>query len=174
MACALLLALGGISQAAPLPHNATRESPFTFTCPPMPPSGSVPTSVHELRPADISVVGAVGDSITAGFGARASSIIDLVVEARGASWIIGGDDDVGTIPNFLRVYNENLAGYSLGNGNLNRGFGDASISGAVAPGMLGQVTTLVNNMRSSLSGEAFEQDWKLVSFWIGGNDICSR
>ena len=35
-------------------------------------------------PSDIAAVGALGDSVTAGFGARASSLIDLVIEARGA------------------------------------------------------------------------------------------
>jgi phospholipase B1 len=140
----------------------------------MAPTAGGATIVHQLRPADISVVGALGDSITAGFGARATSLIDLVIEARGASWIIGGDDDVATVPNFLRVYNADLTGFSLGNGNANRGFGDASISGAVAPGMFNQATTLVNNMRTSLSEEDFEGAWKLVSVWIGGNDICSR
>lgn len=155
-------------------------------------------SVHELMPQDIAAVGALGDSITAGFGARASSLIDLVIESRGASWSIGGDDDVSTIPNFFRVYNDQLGGFSLGNGNANRGFGDASISGAVAPGMLGQAQTLVSNMQSSMGPESYSEDcestaipgtvWfpersetvllvfsgKLVTVWIGGNDICSR
>jgi hypothetical protein len=40
-------------------------------------------------------------------------------------------------------------------GNAGRGFGDASVSAAVAPGMLGQASTLVDNMRSEL-GDEFE------------------
>ena len=112
--------------------------------------------------------------MTAGFGARASSLIDLAVEARGASWSIGGDDDVSTLPNFLKVFNPSLTGFSEGNGNAGRGFGDASISGAVSPGMLGQATTLAANMEREMGPDAFREEWKLVTVWIGGNDICSR
>jgi phospholipase B1 len=43
-------------------------------------------------------VGALGDSITAGFGARSSSLVDLAVEWRGVSWTIGGDDGAATVP----------------------------------------------------------------------------
>eukprot|EP01050_Picozoa_sp_SAG11_P036811 SAG11_NODE_14198_length_622_cov_0.588910_1_plen_80_part_00 len=46
------------------------------------------------RPGDVGVVGAMGDSVTAGFGARATSIINLPVESRGASWSIGGDEGI--------------------------------------------------------------------------------
>ncbi len=145
-----------------------------FTCEPLTPSERRAESVHELTPGDIAAVGALGDSVTAGFGARASSLIDLVVEARGASWAIGGDDDVPTLPNFLKVYNAELSGFSLGNGNAGRGYGDASISGAVSPGMLGQAQTLASNMESAMGTEAFANEWKLVTIWIGGNDICSR
>jgi phospholipase B1 len=131
-------------------------------------------TVHELTPRDIAAVGALGDSVTAGFGARASSLIDLIVEARGASWSIGGDGDASTIPNFFRVYNDQLDGFSLGNGAAGQGFGDASVSGAVAPDMLGQAQTLVSSMQTSMGPEAYREDWKLVTVWIGGNDICSR
>lgn len=165
----ILVALGALVQSAPLPLlNRTAR----FECSPIPASPSNPTSVHALRPGDISVVGVLGDSITAGFGARATSLINLA-EARGASWTIGGDSDVNTVPNFLRVYNPDLTGFSLGNGNANRGFGDASISGAVASGMPNQAQTLISNMQANLTPEEFQESWKLVTIWIGGNDICS-
>lgn len=169
---AALLALAGTNTA----NVSARPGPAAraFTCPPMAPSPTTPTSVHALRPADIGVVGALGDSITAGFGARASSLIDLAVESRGVSWSIGGDEGAVTLPNFLKVYNPNIKGFSLAAGNAGRGFGDASISGAVSPGMLGQATTMVRNMQASLSAQEFSQDWKFVTLWIGGNDMCSR
>ena len=37
-----------------------------FSCPRLKPSPEIPTSVHRLRPADIKVVAALGDSLTAG------------------------------------------------------------------------------------------------------------
>jgi phospholipase B1 len=145
----------------------------SFSCPVIAASTSNPTSVHALRPNDIKVVGALGDSITAGFGARATNLINLLTESRGASWIIGGDSDVVTLPNLLKTYNPDLKGFSTGSGNNSRGFGDASISGAVSSGMLRQANTLIDNMRSNLSADEFENDWKMVSIWIGGNDMCS-
>jgi phospholipase B1, membrane-associated len=145
-----------------------------FPCEPLRPSERRAESVHELTPGDIAAVGALGDSVTAGFGARATSLIDLTVEARGASWSIGGDDDVSTLPNFFKVYNADLSGFSTGNGNVGLGYGDASISGAVSPDMLSQAETLASNMESAMGAEAFANEWKLVTVWIGGNDICSR
>lgn len=154
-------------------HNR-RWRPRAFDCPPLAPSPARPDSVHQLRPGDFAVVGALGDSVTAGFGARATSLIDLAVEARGASWSIGGDGGLPTLPNYLLLYNPDLSGFSLGQGNAGRGYGDASISGAVAPGMLGQARNLVDSIRDALSSEAFLSDWKFVTLWIGGNDMCSR
>ena len=59
-------------------------------------------------------------------------------------------------------YNPDVKGFSLGSGNANRGFGDASISGAVAPGMLGQASLFLARqsrieeacLRRSLHGPA--------------------
>jgi len=72
-----------------------------------------------LRPDDIKVVAALGDSITAGFGAKGiqdGTIINLnnLAEDRGISFAAGGDDGAITIPNFLKHYNPNLIGASLG------------------------------------------------------------
>lgn len=48
-----------------------------------------PTSVHALRPGDIDVVGAMGDSLTAANGAGASNVFQVLIENRGVSWSIG-------------------------------------------------------------------------------------
>ncbi|KAM5125032.1 phospholipase B1, membrane-associated-like [Mantella aurantiaca] len=97
-------------------------------------SSSVPTSVHKLRPGDIRVVAALGDSLTAGFGARATSILDVAKEWRGISWSIGGDDTlekVTTIPNILKKFNPNVKGFSKGTGTANAMF-NVAVSGAKA------------------------------------------
>lgn len=49
-----------------------------------------PESVHHLRPGDIDVVAAIGDSLTAGNGAFATSILHVFIENKGVSWSIGG------------------------------------------------------------------------------------
>lgn len=53
-------------------------------------STTVPTSVHKLRPGDIDIVSAIGDSLTAGNGALAKNILQVFIENKGVSWSIGG------------------------------------------------------------------------------------
>ncbi|XP_015374317.1 PREDICTED: phospholipase B1, membrane-associated-like, partial [Diuraphis noxia] len=45
-----------------------------------------PTSVHELRPGDLDVIGSVGDSLTVGTGSFSYFLPQLVVDHRGTSW----------------------------------------------------------------------------------------
>lgn len=46
-------------------------------------SRSVPTSVHQLRPGDIDIIGAIGDSLTAGNGGMATNVLQITVESKG-------------------------------------------------------------------------------------------
>jgi phospholipase B1 len=55
------------------------------------------TDRHELRPENVQVIGAIGDSITAGFGAKAENLLQLANEYQGVSWLIGGDESVETV-----------------------------------------------------------------------------
>jgi hypothetical protein len=48
-----------------------------------------PTTVHKLRPGDIDVVAAMGDSITAANGAASLHMMQAYVENRGLSFAIG-------------------------------------------------------------------------------------
>uniref|UniRef100_A0A1I8ITW1 Phospholipase B1, membrane-associated n=1 Tax=Macrostomum lignano TaxID=282301 RepID=A0A1I8ITW1_9PLAT len=84
-----------------------------------------PTSVHRLRPADIDVVAAMGDSLTAGSGARATGIVGLLIEYRGYAW----------------------------------------------SDMPKQAESLVRKLKSD-SNVDFNNDWKLITLFVGGNDIC--
>lgn len=141
------------------------------------PSRTVPLSVHELRPADIKVIAALGDSVTAGFGLAATSVINLPVEWRGRSWTSGVEktmEDLVSVASVLEKYNPGLIGTSTGNGganSANAGFNVAN-SGAIGRGIPGQVRTLINKMKSDPSID-YANDWKLVSLWIGGNDLCT-
>lgn len=83
------------------------QKPFSksiqFPCDPNGPGGRsavVPDSVHTLRPGDIDVIGAIGDSLTAGNGAFATNILHVFIENKGVSWSIGGQ---GTWHKFLTV-----------------------------------------------------------------------
>jgi phospholipase B1 len=82
-------------------------------------SPSNPSSVHALRPSDIRVVGAIGDSMTAGFGAEATSLLNLIGDWRGDSWNMGGSktfEQLPSLPNILRQFNPSLYGFSTGKG----------------------------------------------------------
>ena len=70
-------------------------------------SPEVPESVHRLRPGDIDVIAAMGDSLTVGVGMTSTNILDLLTENRGLVAYIGGQENWRkylTLPNILKVY----------------------------------------------------------------------
>ncbi|XP_053568782.1 phospholipase B1, membrane-associated [Bombina bombina] len=160
------------------PEQPNPEPPVTnwgsdLSCAGAGPSSSIPTSAHKLRPADIKVVAALGDSLTAAFGANASGLLDLSKEWRGISWSIGGDGTLEThttLPNILKKFNPNIKGYSIGIGKENAMF-NVAVGGAKAENMPSQARTLVDKMKQS-SVINFNEDWKLITLFIGGNDLC--
>ncbi|XP_055362617.1 phospholipase B1, membrane-associated [Betta splendens] len=145
-----------------------------FSCVDLTPSDTVPTSVHKLRPADIKVVAALGDSLTAGTGAKAKNLFDLSREYKGVSWSIGGDkslETVTTLPNILKKFNPSLKGFSKGQGSLQKGF-NMAVPKAKTLDIPDQAQALIKAMRENKEVN-FEKDWKLVTIFIGGNDLCS-
>lgn len=50
---------------------------------------TVPTSVHRLRPGDIDIIAAMGDSLVAGNGAMEEYALGTIIEHRGVSWCAG-------------------------------------------------------------------------------------
>lgn len=149
-----------------------------WNCPAFSPSEQIPTSVHRLLPGDIKVVAALGDSLTAAFGAKAGSILSIFTEYRGVSWSIGGDssldNDVVTLSNIMRKYNPNIIGFSTGTGKAdttNAHFNQA-VTGAVSQDLVSQVHNLISRMNSTKSGVNYEKDWKMLTIWIGPNNLC--
>ncbi|XP_020298546.1 phospholipase B1, membrane-associated-like, partial [Pseudomyrmex gracilis] len=68
-------------------------------------SPNVPNSVHKLRPGDIDVIAAMGDSLTAAAGALATSIVHILIENRGISPSGGGQAtwrEFLTLPNIIK------------------------------------------------------------------------
>jgi hypothetical protein len=79
-------------------------------------SFKTPKSVHQLRPGDIDIVAAVGDSLTSATAANSVGLWEVLVENRGLSWCIGGQGNWRshlTLPNILKEFNPKLFGYSL-------------------------------------------------------------
>ncbi|KGL72524.1 Phospholipase B1, membrane-associated, partial [Tinamus guttatus] len=142
------------------------------------PSATVPTSVHNLRPADIQVIAALGDSLTVsnGAGSNRYDVLDVLTQYRGLSWSVGGNENISTVTtlaNILRAFNPSLRGYSTGTGKAtteNAAFNQA-VTGAQAEDLPAQVRSLVDRMKNDTSIN-FQTDWKLVTLLIGGNDLC--
>jgi hypothetical protein len=91
------------------------EENFPFFCD-VRRSHTFPISVHKLRPGDIDIVAAIGDSLTVASGAMAFDVIHALVEQQGVSWSIGGEGNWRrflTIPNILKKFNPQLYGFSL-------------------------------------------------------------
>ncbi|KAJ4938911.1 hypothetical protein JOQ06_028377 [Pogonophryne albipinna] len=144
-----------------------------FSCVNTAPSNSVPTSAHRIRPADVKIVAAVGDSLTTAFGAKANNLLQLRTEYTGVSWSIGGDktlETVTTLPNILKKFNPEIKGFSKGVGKRQTAF-NMAVSGAKIAGIPGQIRKLIDTMKNDTTVD-FENDWKLVTLFIGGNDLC--
>ncbi|XP_031438004.1 phospholipase B1, membrane-associated-like [Clupea harengus] len=151
----------------------TTEWGRDFSCKSVAPSASVPTSAHKLRPADIKVVAALGDSITAGRAAKAKTYNDLKKEYRGVSWSIGGDNDLKTIttlPNILKNFNPSIQGFSKGQGSFQKGF-NMAVSGAQASEIPAQIRSLIQAMKTN-NKVNYAEDWKLVTLFVGVGDLC--
>uniref|UniRef100_A0A182YTC0 Phospholipase B1, membrane-associated n=1 Tax=Anopheles stephensi TaxID=30069 RepID=A0A182YTC0_ANOST len=141
-------------------------------------SATVPTSVHELRPGDIDVIAALGDSLTAGTGILATGIVELIIENRGLSWCIGGQGtwrQYLTLPNILKVFNPNLNGYVVADSlSIDRESRfDVAEIGAMSQDLPHQARNLIKRMQADRSVD-MKHHWKLITILIGHNDFCSR
>lgn len=140
-------------------------------------SEKVPNSVHKLTPGDIDIVGAIGDSLTAGNGAFATNPTHLLLEGRGVSWSIGGEGtwrSYLTLPNILKEYNPNLYGYSINeysNSYEKSSRFNVAEAGGMSQDTVSQAKNLVKRMRSDKNVD-IKKHWKLVTHMIGGNDFC--
>lgn len=161
------------------------------SCPVLEPRSSSPKDISDLRPDDIGIVMALGDSVTAGFGAKLVSIFEtnILQEYRGLSFSMGGDNNAPTIPNFIKHYRPDLIGQSRGNHFIELCMGgvfcspdelaykpqqdvfNAALSGAVS-GTLGLESKylLGQVVRHHLTN--ITADWKMLTVFIGVNELC--
>jgi len=148
------------------------QNPFPippFNCPSLsapPPS----TDVTQLRPGNIKVIMAMGDSISAGFAMKGD-----VLENRGLVYSIGGDEQAATVPNWLKTYSPNVQGIATGiTLPLSRGaWLDAAVSAAQVQDLTSQVQYLVQTMQTTYSSTInFKDDWKVLTLLIGANNLC--
>jgi len=140
-------------------------------------SATVPTNVNSLRPADIKLVMALGDSLTAANGAGAQDPLMIILQYRGLAFLAGGDKTLEehiTIPNILRKFNPDVFGQSIGIGASDVwqvAYLNSGVPGAKAVDLPGQALDLVQKLQSH-SEVDIQNDWKLLNIFIGGNDVC--
>lgn len=162
-----------IPESAPIGlHIRTKTLGATLQCESetMKPSATPPSDVNKVRPADIKVVAAMGDSITVG-AYSTNYLDDTEMIFPGNSFSIGGDESLKehiTLPNILRKFNPSLVGMSRGTGSENTGF-NVAVSGMTSLDIPRQAQDLVDRMKKK--GVSLSDDWKLVTIFIGTNDI---
>ncbi|XP_003484539.1 phospholipase B1, membrane-associated-like isoform X1 [Bombus impatiens] len=140
-------------------------------------SPKVPDSVHHLRPGDIDVIAAMGDSLTAGAGIFATNLLELPIENRGASASIGGQGTWRTyltLPNIFKEFNPKLIGYALGDSLTTQPASqlDVAETGAMSRDMPFMAKHLINKIRNDPRIN-MKKHWKLIFLFIGHNDFCA-
>jgi len=144
-----------------------------FPCRPTGRSPTVPTNARRVKAEDIDIVMAMGDSIVTG----ALALNPLLppwdgFDKRAYSFCGGSDGDptCETLPSSLKVFNPNVDGYSIGSGDENSPNArlNVAVDGATSETLGQQIDPLLNKLNS------YPRDsWKLLSIFIGGNDLCN-
>ncbi|XP_043797736.1 phospholipase B1, membrane-associated-like [Apis laboriosa] len=141
-------------------------------------SPTIPDSVHHLRPGDIDVIAAMGDSLTAGIGIFATSLLELSIENRGASFTIGGEKSWRTyltLPNIFKEFNPKLIGYALGDDQTSEPASQLNVAeiSAMSRDMPFMAKYLINKMKRDTRIN-IKKHWKFISLLIGANDFCTN
>ncbi|XP_016914727.2 phospholipase B1, membrane-associated-like isoform X2 [Apis cerana] len=141
-------------------------------------SSKIPNSVHRLRPGDIDVIAAIGDSLTAGSGIFAKNLLEIFVENRGVQANIGGKGTWRTyltLPNILKEYNPELIGYALEDSLTSQSASQLSVAeiGAMSKDLPFMAKYLINKIKKDARIDV-KKHWKLISIFIGHNDFCSE
>ncbi|KAI8647148.1 hypothetical protein BD408DRAFT_408682 [Parasitella parasitica] len=130
---------------------------------------------YHLRPNDIKAVIAIGDSISAGFGMISKRPpFSTILEYRGKVFSVGGDKGEYTIPNYLSAWTNTSnrgppTGYTF---PLSRGKQlDNAVSGSKTQDLNEQISRLVYLLSTSKYKD-IKDEWKLVTLFIGANNVC--
>ncbi|KJE88650.1 hypothetical protein CAOG_000259 [Capsaspora owczarzaki ATCC 30864] len=157
--------------------------------PPPPPA----TNVTQLHIQDIKVIMAVGDSIGAGFAMHSGPADEpwalRLIEYRGDTFHMGGNEGQYSLANFLKVYNPDLIGASVGETlpldaikwkegviepfvphitHLNAAQSQAKIENVAK-----QVDYLIEQLNTTYAKTVnMTHDWKMLNLLIGANNLC--
>ncbi|ORX44922.1 hypothetical protein DM01DRAFT_297161 [Hesseltinella vesiculosa] len=181
-----------LSSNGSTPTAGPAGAPLAIPCPTLTPRAK-PQKVTDLRADDIQAVIGIGDSVMAGFAANGIQnqqyvSLNTFQEARGLSFAMGGDQGVVTVPNLLHFYSPRLYGSSIGDQLVTICFGDFCPVGQYQPSIdqlngaqSGARSMDLNHELDYLLGQLADaykknyiavDDWKLLTFFIGSNDLC--
>uniref|UniRef100_A0A1A9W2L3 Phospholipase B1, membrane-associated n=1 Tax=Glossina brevipalpis TaxID=37001 RepID=A0A1A9W2L3_9MUSC len=140
-------------------------------------SSEPPVTVNRLRPGDIDVIAAIGDSLSAGSGALSQHVLHLVTEFRDLSFTGGGTANWRkylTLPNILKVFNPNLYGYAT---DSRLAIDKSAYLNIAEPIMMSrdleyQTRVLIARMRQDPHID-MQRHWKLLTVFVGNNDFCT-
>ncbi|XP_034097638.2 phospholipase B1, membrane-associated [Drosophila albomicans] len=141
-------------------------------------SAITPTSIERLRPGDIDVIAAIGDSLSAGNGIISKNAFDMLNEFRGLAFSGGGLEDWRTfltLPNILKVFNPQLYGYATGNSLVvDHRTSHLSIAEPMimSRDLFYQARVLIDLLQRDPHVD-MQRHWKLVTVFVGNNDLCS-
>jgi len=144
-------------------------------CPKLPPR--VPNGVRDLSPQNVNLVISLGDSISAGWGMMGLKSIHFLSEWRGRAFFSGGDSNQTTVANFLKRFSSSLLGASYGRHLVElRGSNyqvDDQLNAAQSEARSQDLNWQIARLRRVLSPHPnLTKAWKLVSIFIGANDVC--
>ncbi|EDW03080.1 phospholipase B1, membrane-associated [Drosophila grimshawi] len=138
----------------------------------------VPISVERLRPGDIDIIAAIGDSLSAGNGIMSHSALDVINEFRGLGFSGGGMGNwrnTLTLPNILKEFNPQLYGYATGHSLVvNHKISRLSIAEpmVMSHDLLYQARVLIDLLQRDPHVD-MQRHWKLLTVYVGNNDVCS-
>ncbi|XP_030381203.1 phospholipase B1, membrane-associated [Scaptodrosophila lebanonensis] len=141
-------------------------------------SSKPPISVHRLRPGDIDIIAAFGDSLSAGNGIMSNTALDMINEFRGMTFSGGGLGNWRqflTLPNILKVYNPNLYGYAVDNSlvvNHNMARLNIAEPMIMSHDLPFQARVFIDLLRRDPHVD-MDRHWKLLTVFVGNNDLCS-
>ncbi|XP_032666732.1 phospholipase B1, membrane-associated-like [Odontomachus brunneus] len=140
-------------------------------------SQEVPDSVHKLKPGDIDIIAAMGDSLTAGLGIFAHNLFQVFIENRGVSALGGGQGtwrQYLTLPNIIKEFNHNLIGYAMEDSLTIHETSQLNVAetASMSEDMPYMAEVLLKRIQNHPKIDV-EKHWKLISFMIGHNDFCN-
>lgn len=157
-------------------------APLSEVCPPLTARTSSTGRADDVRPDEVAIVMAMGDSMTAGYNVLKPNFSEF----RGWSFSSGAEPTANTVATFLKAYNPALIGGAMGWRKPSQKIGeyadvcpekDFSICGLNAAvdgarvGWLHMQADWLEKRLESLANGTWRDDWKMVSIFTGLDDV---